>query len=433
VVGHPTEETLAGYATEGHATESVREHCAVCVECARVVKEYRLITASMKRDEAWTQPTFTGRHSQMKSLQMFAARREGDRTVALEFVELLRNQDPGAWNIHELPRTVGMVLELIGLVRVRKQQEPAVALAIARIAEDVLEHVDRGRYESAEISYARGRIAKEASLVLRYLGRYEEALAALDRAERDFREIPCPEFDLATVAYNRAMMFSEIDRCEEGLALLESARVEFGAVNSLQRVLNCELLRAALLYYLGRVDDARGIYEELLHSGRLDRQITPFAMRNLAFCRIDAGDYEVAAEWGRRAADLFLQTDNPVSAIGARWAVGKAKLHSGDSGGVMFLRVVASEYRQLGMPTDASLVLLDIVEFLIRKGENDEAASLCGTALRDLVPAGLRSSATTAMAHLRDLAARGEARNEDLKHARHVLADRLAVSDRFPS
>jgi tetratricopeptide (TPR) repeat protein len=100
--------------------------------------------------------------------------------------------------------------------------------------------------------------------VLRYLGRYAEALDATDIAARAYAQAAVAAYSLALVDYLRAVIFVETERRDEALRLARKCARVFRQFGEDDRFVHAKIVEASVLFDRNRYRDARDLFVSLV-------------------------------------------------------------------------------------------------------------------------------------------------------------------------
>src|SRR6185436_20707006 len=120
-------------------------------------------------------------------------------------------------------RTAGIVRTLCAEARQLRERQPMHALLVADAAIAIADQLSASRYPAALLDELRGNGWYERANVLRYLGRYPEALDALDVSARAFGRSPVSAFTGAIVDYLRSVIYVELDRSDDARRLARTS------------------------------------------------------------------------------------------------------------------------------------------------------------------------------------------------------------------
>ncbi|MEO8381631.1 MAG: hypothetical protein ABI779_18360, partial [Acidobacteriota bacterium] len=123
------------------------------------------------------------------------------------------------------------------------------------------------------------------------------------------------------------------------------------------------------------------------------------------------------------AALVIFREEGPTSdRISTEWGLGRVVLHGGKpSEAVQRLRDVIAHFETIGMVSDAALAGVDMAEALLVLERWDEIVKVAAHAFRVLKKAGHLTGALTAMAYLKEAAAKRQLTPEVLKVVREYL------------
>ena len=174
-----------------------------------------------------------------------ARRLQHERAASEDLVtNALRDTPREAWprliERHEL-HTSGALERLGQEVDKRRSTDPREALAIAELATSIAGTIPDDAYPAIIIAQLRAHAWKDRCQALSYLGRYEEALGALDHAEREFDAFGTLAHDRALVRFCRAILLQHLRRFDEAQAILDECRKVFRSHADEQTYVKCTL------------------------------------------------------------------------------------------------------------------------------------------------------------------------------------------------
>lgn len=327
-------------------------------------------------------------------------------------------------------RTAGVVRRLCAESRQLRERQPMHALVVADAAIAIADQLEPRRYPEALIHELRGDGWYERANVLRYLGRYPEALDALDVAARAFARSPVPAYSGAVVDYLRAVLFVELDRFEEARRLARQCARMFRQFGERERFVHARIVEASVLFHENHHRESRALFvsvlEEAQRLGKPETMARLFA--NVANCEVRLGELDSAERYFARALSLYEAVGLETGKIRTRWNLGSLRIAAGDiEEGLVRLREARREFEQIGAHTDAALVTLEIVEALLATGERRDAlaaADLCAGLADSFAAVGMTGNALTAVAFLRLAFTTGQATPELVRHIRRYIETR---------
>jgi tetratricopeptide (TPR) repeat protein len=327
-------------------------------------------------------------------------------------------------------RTVGGVRALLKQLPAIRRKLPQNALKLSEYALMATETLDARVYHQRAIAQVRGVLWKEHAASLRVLGRFQEALSALDHAE-DQLTGAANDFELAGVWYGRAATLREIDELDiAGLWLAEAMEVYrlFGDIRMQHRA---EYLHAAILYRQGNYSEARSRFRDLLPRVEQDGDTQTVAMilNGLAQSAIDLQDYPDAEQLLHQALAAYQTCGLPIDSLRARWGLARLHVSMGRfTEGIVALREVQSEYRKWEIPEEKNLVGLDLADALLAIDRHDDAAKVCEEVLAGLRESGSTPNILRAVEYLREATQHQQASRALMSQVRSFIEE----SSQFP-
>jgi tetratricopeptide (TPR) repeat protein len=351
-----------------------------------------------------------------------ARRLQRERATSEDIVtNALRNTPRAAWtNLreqHEL-HTSGALERLGQEVEKRLDTDPREALAIAELAAAIADALSPQSYPAIIVAQLRAHAWKDRGQALSYLGRYEEALRALDRAEEQFDRFGTLAHDRAMVRFCRATLLQHLRRFDEAQAILNECRDVFNAHGDTRLYTKCTMATANLLVRRGDYRAAREILGGLVGSGDSVREAT--VRCTLGWCAIQLGAFEEALSHFHAVAQCV--SKSPVHLARAEYGTGAALLRLGSLGGaVEHLHAARHAFLDHGLIEEAGLCGLEIVEARLIQSDRAAAQSLSAQIVSEFVSAKLSRRAITALAYLQDLVAATTATAETARNVRNYI------------
>ena len=360
-----------------------------------------------------------------------------EREMSPHTVErLLRETPQEKWpELAERPelRTCG-ALERLGNFTARMlERDPRQALAAAELSAAIADRIPPDAYPLIVVAQLRAHAWKDIGQSLAYLGRYRDALVALDRAEKDVGNFGALAHDQAIVGFVRATTLQEIDRYDESLVLLGECKNVFREHGDNRRLLLCGIAEGVLLHRLRRYREARETYLLLLagSSGALDREAVACLHNVIGHCSLDLGDYESAETYLSRAIELFHEIHQPLQAAKAELGRGRLLVRKGQvTRGLAHLRGIRAEFLRNQMTEEAGLCGLEIVEALLSRGVTADAEALARQIIAEFTSAGLNARAITALAYLTDAIAARRASTDMVTSVRDYIVSLRRAPER---
>lgn len=432
---HPTEHQIGMFVLDaGRAAADVRQHMSRCEECRRIADDIRAFESELANPACWDglAPADEESPDELRALDTSFEAEYAEATRLLEEYEQ-REAAPrfAAYGVARLPelQTGGAVRRLCELAHGMCERYPLYALTLAEAAVAISESLPVDRYLRQARSQWRGDAWKEQANALRFLGRYPEALSALDFAEHEFARVAPEAIGIISVLYVRAWVLTEQDELDQAQRLALRAAERACEVGDHSRYVHCRHLLGTIRFHRREFVAARGVFEELLRDAQVRRDDYWLALESLAIgnCWIELDESGTAMEMLERAVTLYTRLQMPAEVSRARWAVARALFRQGRrSDGTGRLREVIAEMTRHGMLTDAAEAAVDLAEMLMALGRASEVVKLLSGVVQTFTKAGKVSGALAALAYLRDAAAAGAVANTAVRHVRRFIrrADR---------
>jgi tetratricopeptide (TPR) repeat protein len=435
VTGHYDELALHQYLDDPESFEeraALETHLTFCHPCSVLLEDLRAFEATLASDDLWVAEA--GGEEPPVELRAVAELLAQEDAAAEQLLAPLTGS-PASFrraNVTAIPemRTAGVVRRLSAESRALRERQPMHALVLADAAIAISDLLPPRRYPEALVDELRGNAWLERANVLRYLGRYAEALDATDIAERAFEDLPVEVYSLALVDYLRAVICVETERLDEALRLARRSARVFRQFGEEERFVHAKMVEASVLFDQNRYRDARDLFVSLVRvaKGLGDAPTLARLYGNVANCQLRLHELESADVYFARALSLYEALGLETERIRTRWSIGSLRIANGDiSDGLARLREARQEFEHLGLRSDAALVTLDIAEALLASGERSgarEAAELCASIVDSFTSVGMTGHAMTALAFLHEAFETGRATPALVSHVRHYLQSR---------
>jgi tetratricopeptide (TPR) repeat protein len=357
-------------------------HLSSCEDCGRRLESLRVFTALLSDKDIWRHAFGHRPRSGGTNLRDGMARLNRDHENDLrgkgDFAAIEARpvaEWPAYLAEHPEARNPGFLRRCIEQARREHNERPREALEILGFAKGVTLSLTDG----LEIAELRGAIEKERSNALRLLGRYPEALEALDAAEHFFDRLPAPAYDLNFLDWSRATVLFYMTRYGEALALAMRVFDTFRQLGEKDQAQRSRILIASILCEQGSVHDAHAMYRDILayFEARQDIELIAQLNANLAECEVRLDHPDDALRFAANAMRGYEGLGKGTERVRLRWTLGYQLLrrdHLEAALGV--LQAASEEFESLGMVAEAGGVGLDLVEIHMRRKEWDQAEAL---------------------------------------------------------
>lgn len=357
-----------------------------------------------------------------------ASRLTSEDREARELLESLANTPSAWWRTAAMKspvgRTAGMVRQLLERTRTIVRKTPPQALEATTLAVDIANDISLTDYPSDFVISLRSDAWRDHAYVLQVLGRYPEALAAVDEAERLLRETALPEYSLGRIKLVRASILTWTDKLPQAIALADEAAEIFLNFGDRVKYATARMTQAATLHEYGSIREALHIWESIKNEESLEEMTRVMVMYDIGLAYRELGDTTKSIEHITVALAEYELLGMDVPATRARWALATTLVSAGkfDAAVTLFERAW-KEFESLDMEADAALVALELAEALLVVGRPDRVPQICRTLLDRFTRAGMTSRAITALSYLREVVAIGKAQPPVVRQVREFLRD----------
>jgi tetratricopeptide (TPR) repeat protein len=407
---HFSEESLAEYVFDpDHALQrsEIEKHVAECAECSAALAFIRSIEEGFADGDAWD--IVAPKESRREEARALAARIAKEDAEAEEILgDLLLKPARTAWTnlaVQRRSRTLGVARRLIRAANEVSEREPLDALTFAEAATEIAERLSG--YPSNVIANVRGTAWTEQANALRLLARYDSALDALNRADREFKKVSAAPLGPASVNYVRAIVHYERGDLPRAAELAGMCAAVLSTLHEFDRHMRARHLIANISFAQGDVRGARATYEEILAWGISTNNPKWIAREHntVGRCALELRELTAAKEHFRRSSELFLQLGCASEAGRPAWGEALVELASGNAAEALkhFDRLRADFHRR-AMLADEALVALDSMDALYALGRRTEIRLLATEIMLTFTAAGMLNSALAAFGYLRDAA-----------------------------
>jgi tetratricopeptide (TPR) repeat protein len=334
-----------------------------------------------------------------------ARNRRQERIIAAATVEPLlkaHQDDLAALAQNRNLRTAGALERLSAIVVDSLTRDPKHALAVAQLAATIADGLPYTAYPAVTMAQLRGFAWRDLGNTLRSLARYDESVRAFNNAVAAIEDCAALGHDLALIKFNLAIPFQEMERFDESLALLAESKAIFNEYGDLAGSVRCGIAEGVLLQRLRKYREAREIYLVLLSSTPTTETESLAALHQaIGFCSVELGDYRTAEANLDTARRLNQQLGRPIELM--KIELGRGRLfnrYCRFQEAIDLLRPVRRQFLSHGMPEEAGLCGLEVVDAMLLLGKASQAESLTRRLIDEFAKAGLNTRAITALGYL---------------------------------
>lgn len=430
-MSHYDDETLSRYMLDPALVtdpDGMATHLSECDLCRNNFAAVAEIDEAMREAETWQQvDTLLTRSARLEEALALKARiddedKAAERLLAPLLTSPLRFRSA---NVAENPKaqTAGVVRYLCAAAHDLHEKRPQFSLELTTTANAVALALEKGPHTARRFCIALS--LRERANALRYLGKFADALKALEYAEKLFDRMPATDpHDVAIVWMIRATILMEMDHLAEAQQLAGASRRIFCDYSDGARELSALLIEASCLHFAGKNAEAASVFEAVIEKARVEgnTKILAHAMNDAATAYLDLEDFGRAERYYIEALIVFdelgLATDKAVIA----WSLALVLVRRGELGaGAERLDDARAELHRLGLLNDHGLATLDWAAARLALDEPAGVADACKGIVMRFESEGMMKSARLALAHVHEALARGTATPALLQHVRKYL------------
>lgn len=407
----------------------VREHLVDCAECRTRFEGLKAWNALLSNRTIWTLPPLRAQTIEPLGIMALSARAGEEDDAADQLITHLPADDVAMWaGACAAPgeRTAGLVRRLIREARARYERVPLDALTILDLAVEIAEALIPRAF------HLEGELWKERGNALRHLGRYPEALRALDRADHAYGLRPATTFERAFVLWARATVYWAMKRFDDARALASRAEETFREYGDDVDAARVQLLEGGIRFDEGDIAGARAVFEGVrpIIEQFEDEETLARLLANLCTCDVRLGAVSRGRAYGAHAAALFAELGMETEALRLFWSIAEALAETGAEGGALGqLQETATRFERLGMSGVAADVSLDTLRFLLAAGKYEEAARLAASLVARFRDENVAVDAAHAFAYFQEAAAALRATPALVDYVRFYLTARASGED----
>ena len=418
---HPDDQLLLLYSFDPFAVgdaAALEAHLETCPDCRKALDEHRAFDALLADAHSWPdEEADVAPPPAMRELSALAARnREEDAEAAEKLDSVIDAFVSGAsdaflWADIASDReyhTGGVVRKLADAAYEALTSVPRRALILAETAGTIVGMLPASTYSWIEIAALRGLAWKQRANANRFLGRFNAALEALDRAERAYRELPRPELDLASISYIRASIYCDLQEYDRAEQFAASSSGAFSQLGQTERYIASRHLQGTIAFEQRELGRAQVIYDSVFAYGETSGSTSWMAIASMALgnCYLERGDLSLATQYLHQGMSVFQKLGILVAEIRCRWALALVFQREGRyAAAISRLRAVREEFLAQGGVADAALVGLDIMETFLAAGKPREVQRIAGNIVKLFKENGMVTGALTAADYLKRSAA----------------------------
>jgi tetratricopeptide (TPR) repeat protein len=388
------------------------------------------LSEALRDPEVWQtqKPAPAPKPERIAALANFKKRLEDEDAAAASLLDDVL-KGPSAWWNNSLRksggRTAGVVRQLLVRMREVSPRVPADALVGTTLAVEIADSLAVTDYQSDFVITLRAQALRDQAWGLSVVGRYREATAAADRAERLLLQTPIPDYELARLNLVRASFYRWTDRIDDAIALSRKAAEIFERFGDRRLLVTARNYEGAMLFARNEYAPALIAYRSIDNDPAVPDDATRLAIRfNIGLCHRELGHIEDAIQTLTATSAEYEMLGMDANLARSSWTLATTIAAAGrHADAIPIFRTAWTRFESLGMESNAALAALDLAENLLVLGRTDEVPAICRTLIDRFTRAGMGGSAMTALAFLRETVATGHATPSLVRHVHDFLRD----------
>lgn len=326
---------------------------------------------------------------------------------------------PGAANLNAFRSLIDEALNL-------EDRDPQRGLALTRF---VLRHVETLAVPpelAMALLFLRGDTWKVHGSLLRYAGDLSAALRAYETAAELFRSEPAAVPQLAAAECGAAYTRHQMGETGEPQRIIRARFQVFSDHNDIGDLVRARMHDAAIDFDHQRYESARASFEKALSLAESlgDARVVAALYNNVGHCAQLLGDREAAARHFTHALHLYELHGLDSARPRAVWGIAQLAADEGFvDAAVAAMETVRGQLLESGMPLEAAVAQLDMVEILVMANKTDRVASLASDLVATFTAAGMKREALQALAFVQETARAGRLTADVVEKARRIVSD----------
>jgi len=404
--------------------EEIESHIASCAECGASFDFYAVAEEDLGDLAVW-QPIVGSTAAAMSAYanQCAAEDREADELLKDIFEKPRKAALTNVRNQRKF-HTGGVVRRLNARAHDVVASEPLEALIFADFAQVVADLLPDDIYPNKAVYELRGTAWKERANALLRLAKFDEALESLRRAELAYENLRSSGRGLAAVELVRAVVYYERGELQKASEHVERAEHGYAHLSLERERMKAVWLRGEIAYEAVDYVGASNIFHDVIKFGENINDAGWIARGSFcrAACELERGNLGEAVTLYHGALMIFRETGPAEYRLETEWGLARVALCGGKpTDAARGLRDVIAAFEEIGRVANVALAGIDLSEALLVLERWEEIAKVAGHSFRVLKKAGHLTGALTALAYLKEAAAKRQLTPESLKVVREYL------------
>ncbi|HEV8435988.1 MAG TPA: hypothetical protein VGR95_21450 [Thermoanaerobaculia bacterium] len=304
--------------------------------------------------------------------------------------QLLRDTPREEWLSladHPEVRNNGALEQLSREIDTALDRHPQDTLPLSLLATNIADSLPEDRYPAVVTAQIRAHAWKDRAQALTFNGKHEEALRAIETAEKILQLFGTVAHDQAIVWLVKAIALQPLGRLDESLMYLRASRKIFDEHGDEKRLVHCAISEGNLLYRQRNADAASDAYAEALTAAEVLRDPSTLATihNNLACCLLEIGQTTEANIHASSAVAYFNDLGKHVDALRTELAIGRTLAAKGQrTEALLRLRQARKNFADRGLAEESAICGLDIAAELLADHREPEARTIFEEAAAEL-------------------------------------------------
>ena len=349
-----------------------------------------------------------------------------------QFVRGLLARAPEEWDAwlseHPEAANVTALRWLIDEAESQEDRDPQLGLALTQF---VLRHIDEVTVPPelrmmAPLLFLRGDTWRVHASMLRYAGDLSGALHAYETAAALFRTDPLALPEIAAAECAAAYTRHQLGESGEPQRIIRARMQVFSDHNDAADLVRALMFDGAIDFDHRRYDAARATFERALPLAESLDNVTMITAlhNNLGHCAQLLGDREAAAHHLTRALHLYERHGMTAAVPRALWGLAELAADEGFiDAAVAAMESIRGQLLASGMPLEAAVAQLDMVELLILANETGRFPALASDLVATFTAAGMKREALQALAFVQETARAGRLTTDVVGTARRIVTE----------
>lgn len=321
-------------------------------------------------------------------------------------------------------RTAGAIAVLYESAKELQEKQPKFALLIADTAVAIASRLAAAGNLRSMLHLGRAYLERGRTLFL--MGRYKDAEASLNQAERAYdRDDNATGWDLATVWLIRANIFVESERFFPARLLATAAARQFHIFGDTTLYLNAQLLLASVLFMEGDYRASAEGAEEIVQRCRArggDAVLLARALQNCGESYLLLREFDRAVRHFLEAYAIWEELGLETERIRTNWSLATVDTETGQlETGIRLLDETYRSFEALGVVNDAALARLQLGEALLRVGRPEAVPELLRNVVVSFASDGMMRNARMALAYLQEAIDQNRISADLIRHVRTYI------------